>query len=93
MFSNGANMLALLREFFSRFSRAAAFANTDNLGDALRLMGERHLIEVERRHYAVAHSAARKIMNRPQPSSRVRASGALRQKQRSEVSVRLAAVN
>jgi hypothetical protein len=36
-------MHAFLRDLFDRLVRAAVFADTGNLGEALRLMRERHL--------------------------------------------------
>lgn len=42
-------MRAFLRDLFDRLVRAAVFADAGNLDEALRLMRERHLNELEGR--------------------------------------------
>jgi len=44
-----AAMHAFLRDLFDRLVRAAVFADAGNLDEALRLMRERHLNELEGR--------------------------------------------
>lgn len=59
------NQMDLLRDFFERFSRAATFANTDNLGDALRLMRALHLDEIDRRQAQARQQSASRLAQRP----------------------------
>lgn len=59
------HMQAFLRDFIDRLSRTTEFANTGSLGEALRLMAKRHLVEVERRQLQTVQRRARKLMQRP----------------------------
>jgi len=61
-------MRAYLQEFLSRLSKAATFSNTDNLGEALRLMEGYYLAEIEQRQDAARQGAERKAYD-PQPLS------------------------
>lgn len=58
-------MQAFLQNFFDRLLRATEFANAGNLGEALHLMAERHLVEVEQRQLQAAQCRTRKLMQRP----------------------------
>jgi hypothetical protein len=58
-------MRALLRDFIVRFGRAAVFANTGNLTEALRLVEQRQREEADAIHADAARSAAWKLMHRP----------------------------
>ena len=58
-------MHAFVRYFIDGLSRMTEFANAGNLGEALHLMAERHLVEVEQRRFQGAQSRARKLMQRP----------------------------
>ncbi len=86
-------LLNLLRDLSDRFSRATAFANTDNLGDALRLMEERHSAEVEQRRSDLARCASLRTMNRPRPSRQARNGSVERGASRCAASSKILAVN
>lgn len=58
-------MHAFLQDFLDRFFRATEFANTGNLGEALRMMEQHHLAEVEQRQCQAARRRVRKPMQRP----------------------------
>lgn len=88
-----AKFLTLLHDLGSRLSRATAFANTDNLGDALRLMQERHLDEVAQCHAEVVRRATLKKMNRPWPSLPRRDGAVVRGVARAAASGKFLAVN
>jgi hypothetical protein len=62
--------MSLLRDFFDRFFRATAFANIDNLGDALRSMEQRHLAEIELRQIQERQHLALRLSHRPPPVRR-----------------------
>jgi len=62
--------MSLFRDFFNRFVRATAFANIDNLGDALRLMEQRNLAEIELRRIQERHHLALRLSHRPPPVRR-----------------------
>jgi hypothetical protein len=53
-------MRVFFQDFFSRLSKVATFSNTDNLGEALRLMESYHLAEIEQRYDAARQGAVRK---------------------------------
>lgn len=63
-------MRTFLRDFLERIDRVVAFANTDNLNEALFLMGMHHLAEVEQFQFQAARRQACKLMQRPQKGYR-----------------------
>jgi len=62
--------MSLFRDFFNRFVRATAFANIDNLGDALSFMEQRHLAEIELRQSHERQHLALRLSHRPPPVRR-----------------------
>ena len=64
-------MRVFFQDFFSRLSKVATFSNTDNLGEALRLMESYHLAEIEQRYDAARQGAVRKAYD-SQPLSQGR---------------------